>query len=148
MGGWKRSTEAQALEKIRNLSADAIRESGISPSDFGKLVDKLHAAGDSTRKFVNEFHSVPGFERVLLGWAKGHYWDSRKLKWVRTDNFRKGTLYAMKYITARLEPAHIRFEWPVSINDTRWGEEVFARYVDVVVSGGSMVKPGQRIQLD
>ena len=28
------------------------------------------------------------------------------------------------------------------------GEEVFARWVDIVVTGGSEVKPGQRIQIE
>src|SRR5205809_1841971 len=54
----------------------------------------------------------------------------------------------MQYSTARREAKYVDFEWPVSINDTNWGDEVFARYVDIVVSGGNTVKPGEHIQVE
>ena len=79
--------------------------------------------------------------------AKRHYWNMR-LKtsaWARTQLFYTGTSYVMKFGTRRPDPNFMRFEWPVSINATRWDEEVFARYVDIVVTGGNNVKPGQPI---
>ena len=141
---------AKAIERIKSISADAIRESGIRPSDLANLANSLSRAGATTRRFVNDFHDVPGFERVLLGWAKRHYWNSKLKKpaWIATKAFYTGSSYVMKYSTRRLDPRFVRFEWPVSINDTKWGEEVFARYVDIVVSGGNTVKPGQQIQIE
>ena len=141
---------AKAIEKIRNLSADAIRASGIRPSDLAKLSNSLSRAGTTVQRFVNDFHDAPGFEQVLLSWAKRHYWNTRPKTpvWVKTEAFRTGSSFVMKYSVRRLDPAHVRFEWPVSINTTRLGDEVTARYVDIVVSGGTMVKPGERIQIE
>jgi len=42
----------------------------------------------------------------------------------------------------------VRFEWPMGMKDTRWGDEVWARYVDVVVEDGSNIKPGQPIHIE
>ncbi|MGI8425451.1 MAG: hypothetical protein ACR2M4_02415 [Actinomycetota bacterium] len=141
---------AKAIAKIKNLSADAIRESGIRPSDLAKLANSLSRAGKTTQKFINDFHDVPGFERVLLTWAKRSYWNSKLKKpaWQATQSFYTGASYVMKYATAKLDPKFVRFEWPASINDTKWGDEVFARYVDIVITGGSRVKPGQHLQLE
>ena len=54
----------------------------------------------------------------------------------------------MRYSVGRLDPRFVRFEWPVGINDTRWGVEVTARYVDIVVFGGSRVAPGQTLRIE
>lgn len=140
----------KALEKIRNLSADALLASGIRPSDLAKLPNSLSRAGPTVRSFVNDFHDAPGFEQVLLSWATRHYWNTRPKVpvWKKTEAFRTGSSFVMKYSVKRLDPAHVRFEWPVSINTTRAGDEVRARYVDIVVTGGTTVKPGQRIQVE
>lgn len=55
-----------ALDKLANLSADAIRASGIHPSDYEKLYKKLSSARGTTQDFINNFHDAPGFEQVLL----------------------------------------------------------------------------------
>jgi hypothetical protein len=141
---------AQALDKIRNLDLQTLHDSGINPSDLEKLSNSLARAGAKTQQFVNDFHDVPGFENVLLNWAKQSYWNTR-LKtpaWTATKAFRTGTSYFMKFAVAKLDPKFVKFEFPVSITDTKWGEEVFARYVDVVVTGGTGVKPGQLIQIE
>jgi hypothetical protein len=135
-----------ALQKIATLSADAIRESGIRPSDLAKLGDSLARAGQNVQNFINRFHDVPGFERVILGWAKRSYWTGSR--WKTTESFRRGTGFVMKYCNAKLSPADVRFEWPVGLKKTSWGGEIFARHVDIVVTGGVGVKPGQTINVE
>ena len=139
-----------ALAKLSNLSADTIRESGIRPADLAKLANSLSRSGPTTRKFIEDFHDVPGFEQVILNWAKRHYWNTRLKKpaWSETKAFYTGTSFLMKYSVRRLDPRVVRFEWPVSINTARSGEEVTARFVDIVLSGGTTARPGDRISIE
>ena len=77
--------EDQAAD--RKLSPEAILDSGIRPSDLEKLAHGLARAGPTVQKFVNDFHDAPGFERVLLSWAKRHYWNTKLKKpaWTKTQ---------------------------------------------------------------
>ena len=140
--------DPKALEKISNLSADALREAQLHPKDLRSLANSLSRAGKETQKFVNTFHNTPGFENVLLNWAKRRYYNSAKGTWVETKAFYRGTSFFIKYANAKLDPKKVRFEWPASINDAKWGDEVFARYVDVIIDGADTARPGQRIYLE
>jgi hypothetical protein len=140
-----------ALDAIRGISADAIKTAGIRAQDLANLANGLSRAGPSVRAFVNDYHAVPGFEQVLLNWAKRAYWNTRgnKPSWVSSKASYTGATYVMKYVTGKkLPPLALRFEWPVSINDTRFGSEVTARWVDIVLSDGERLRPGATIQIE
>ncbi len=140
-----------ALDAISGISPDAIRAAGIHPDDLAKLAAGLARAGPSVRSFVNGYHAVPGFDQVLLNWARRSYWNSRARKpgWVASKASYVGASYLMKYVTGKkLPPAALRFEWPASINDTRAGSEVVARWVDIVYSEGQHLRPGATIQIE
>lgn len=140
-----------ALDTIRGISADAIRAAGIRPQDLANLANGLSRAGSTVGAFVNDYHAVPGFEQVLLNWAKRAYWRAKGKNpaWVSSKASYTGATYVMKYVTGKnLPAAALRFEWPVSINDTRFGTEVTARWVDIVLSGGDKLRPGVTIQLE
>ena len=64
-----------ALDAISGISPDAIRAAGIHPDDLAKLAAGLARAGPSVRSFVNGYHAVPGFDQVLLNWARRSYWN-------------------------------------------------------------------------
>jgi hypothetical protein len=147
----KKKYKPEALEKVKNISAVEIIDAGIRPSDLAELANRLsRARSPAVRDFVNNFYDVPGFEQVLLSYIKRHYWNTRPKVpvWRGTKAFHTGTLFVMKYATKNLDPKLVHFEWPVSINDTKWGGEVFARYVDIVVRDGTIAQPGRRIQLE
>lgn len=141
----------EALAAIGAISPDAIRAAGIRPDDLAKLARGLARAGPSVRSFVNRYHAVPGFDQVLLNWAKRAYWNSRGKKpgWVSSMASYTGASYLMKYVTRKkLPPAVLRFEWPTGINDTRSGSEVVARWVDIVFSDGRSLRPGATVQIE
>lgn len=54
----------------------------------------------------------------------------------------------MKFCVDELQGRNVRFEWPTSIIDTSWGQEMPARYVDIVIENGTAVKPGQTINAE
>jgi len=140
-----------ALDALRGMSLDAIKTAGIRAQDLANLAYGLSRAGPSVRAFINDYHAVPGFEQVLLNWAKRAYWNARgkKPSWVSSKASYTGATYVMKYVTRKkLPPSALRFEWPVSINDTRFGSEVTARWVDIVLSGAERVRPGATIQIE
>lgn len=145
-----------ALRRLANLNADQLKEAQIHPSDLEKLYKKLNSAGNTTREFINNFHDAPNFEQVILNWAKSKVWiQTRNAKpndvqgfWKSTQSMRSGTNFLMKYCVSNLKGRNIRFEWPAGIKDMSWGEEIWARYVDVVVEDGSRVKPGQSVNLE
>ena len=133
-----------ALNKLTNLTPDQIKEAQIHPSDLEKLYKKLNSAGETTQQFINSFHDAPNFEQVVLNWAKSQVW-TKAGEWQRTQSMRSGTYFLMKYCVANLQGRKVRFEWPQGIKHTSWGEEIWARYVDVVVEDGSRVKPGDTL---
>jgi subtilisin family serine protease len=138
-----------ALRKLASLGADTIREAQIHLDDLAKLAVKLSHAGPETRRFMSAFHDTPGFEQVVLNWAKSrvYVFDRRARAWVwqETPAMRNGTSFMMRYCNAKLTGVKVRFEWPAGIKDTSWGGEVWARYVDIVIEGGSGVKPGGQV---
>lgn len=139
-----------AIDAIRAISADAIKAAGIRPQDLANLAKGLSLSGARVQRFINDYHAVPGFEQVLLNWAKRAYWSTKgkQPRWVESKASYFGTSYVMKYVTGKkLPPSQLRFEWPVSINDTRFGTEVTARWVDVVL-GGDRLRPGTTIQIE
>lgn len=142
---------AAALDAISGFTPDAIKAAGIHPDDLAKLAAGLARAGPSVRSFVNNYHAVPGFDQVLLNWAKRAYWNARGKKpgWVSSKASYTGASYLIKYVTAKkLPPTALRFEWPVSINDTRAGSEVVARWVDIVFTDAQRLRPGATIQIE
>lgn len=146
----------EALKRLTNLTADQIREAQIHPSDLEKLFKKLNSAGGETRDFINNFHDAPNFEQVVLNWAKSQAWTTTwnaktqtwDASWKASQSMRGGTHFLMKFCNAELKGKKVRFEWPMSIKDTRWGDEVWARHVDVIVEDGSNIKPGQPIYIE
>ena len=140
----------EALNVVASLTAEAIRDAQINPKDLAKLAQSLNRAGATVQRYVNDFHAAPGFEQVLLNWAKRSYWDAKLATpaWKASMAGNVGAGFVMRYSVGRLDPRFVRFEWPVGINDTRWGVEVTARYVDIVVFGGSRVAPGQTLRIE
>jgi hypothetical protein len=148
--------EPAALTKLTGLTPDQIKEAQINPSDLEKLYRKLSSAGEATQQFINKFHNAPNFEQVILNWAKSQVWtkswNSKKKAWEwawkETQSMRTGTNFLMKYCVANLQANKVRFEVPKGLKDTSWGEEIAARFVDVVVEDGSRVKPGEAIYVE
>jgi hypothetical protein len=134
-----------ALNKLANLKPEQIKDAQIHPSDLEKLYRKLNSAGDTTKEFINNFHDAPNFEQVVLNWAKSQVWNAQKQEWEATKAMQRGTSFLMKYCVSKLQGKKVRFEWPQGIKDTSWGDEVWARYVDVVIEDGSQVKPGTTV---
>ena len=147
---YARADTPAALDTIRGISADAIKPQE-SVLRICQPCQRLSRAGSTVGTFVNDYHAVPGFEQVLLNWAKRAYWraNGKNTAWVSSKAAYTRATYVMKYVTGKKLPAAaLRFEWPVSINDTRLCTEVTAPWVDIVLSGGDKLHPGVTIQLE
>jgi hypothetical protein len=130
----------EALEKLRTIEIGELERMGLKPREITNLYRRIAASeskGGAVVDFINQFHEAPGFEFVVLNWAKG-------------GAARPGTNFVMKYALANFRNKAIRFEWPVAVAVTRTGEEgsMAARYVDVVVDGGSSFRPGEALRVE
>jgi len=129
-----------ALEKLKSVEIGALDQMGIKPEQVSKLYKQLRtsqAKGGVAVDFVNQFHEAPGFESLVLAWARG-------------GKGRNGANFAMKYSLGNLRGRPVRFEWPVSQAVTGSGAEgtMAARYVDIVVDGGNSFRPGQSLRIE
>jgi hypothetical protein len=130
----------EALEKLRTIEIGELERMGLKPGEITNLYRRIAASeakGGVVVDFINQFHEASGFEFVVLNWAKG-------------GAARPGTNFVMKYALANFRNKAIRFEWPVAVAVTRTGEEgsMAARYVDVVVDGGTSFRPGEALRVE
>jgi hypothetical protein len=130
----------EALNRLRTMPIGELQRMGLSPGDITNLAARIVASkarGGAVVDFVNLFHEAPGFEFVVLNWAKG-------------GAARPGTNFVMRYALANFTNHAIRFEWPVGYALTRADEEttMAARYVDVVVDGGTTLRPGEALRVE
>ncbi|RAQ94209.1 tetratricopeptide repeat protein [Thermogemmatispora tikiterensis] len=131
-----RAIAPRLLDKgFSSEALEALQKAGLDISEKSTLARQLMAAGDTTRDFINAFYNCPGIERVISSWARG-------------GETQVGVRFVMKYCLGRLKGTSVMFEWPAGILDTAAGGETWARYIDVVVEGGSRVHPGEAIAIE
>jgi hypothetical protein len=105
---------------------------------YKKIISSVSGkSAGAVKNFINEFHAAPGFTDVILNWAKGGI-------------SQRGTNFVMKYSVAKFKGKKIRFEWPVGVSKTRLGDDAGrpARYVDIVVDGGTEIRPGESLRIE
>jgi hypothetical protein len=131
-----RAIAPRLLDKgFSSEALEALQKTGLDISEKSSLARQLMAAGDTTRDFINTFYKSPGIERVISAWAGG-------------GKTQVGVRFVMKYCLGRLKGTSLMFEWPAGILDTAAGGETWARYIDIVVEGGSRVKPGEAMAIE
>lgn len=127
--------ESGLLKKeFRPEAIEALQRAGVKVHKGTKLYKQLQSAGKVTLDFINSFYQSPGFKEFVLNWAKG-------------GNSQEGARFIMKYCLAKLKDVPIRFEWPAGIRTIgeKISGETWARYVDIVIDGGTKVNPGSTI---
>jgi len=146
-----RGVKREALDKLRDIEIGELERLGLRPKTkpgddptkfspvkdlYRSIISSQSQRGDVV-EFMNEFHRAPGFEGIVLNWAKG-------------GKARPGASFAMRYALAKFRSQAIRFEWPVGYALTAAGEEgtFAARYVDVVVDGGTHLRPGESLRIE
>jgi hypothetical protein len=132
------STRVEARLLSRGYTAEAIEtliEAGLNVQRGSRLYRQLLSAGQTVRDFINTFYRTPGIEQVITNWAAG-------------GNAQEGARFIMRYCLQELRNTSIRFEWPVGIRYTSTGGETWARYVDIVIDGGTRVNPGNTLYVE
>jgi hypothetical protein len=124
----RKGFKAEAIEALRAAG----REVGLELAKGTRFYHQLLSAGGVVRSFINTFYKSPGFEKVILNWAQG-------------GNSQIGARFVMKYCLGKLRGAPIHFEWPTGglVSPGTW-----ARYVDIVIEGGTKAHPGNAIAVE
>ena len=130
----------EALEKLRSIEAGELQRMALKPAEITNLYRSLRASqarGGVVVDFINGFHTAPGFQAMVLNWARG-------------GAGRQGANFAMRYALKKLQGQAVRFEWPVAYAVTSAGNEasMAARYVDIVLDGGTNLRPGQALRIE
>ena len=135
----KKISEALASQKTARVASLQKEESKILKKiETAGLYKKLQSSastGGAVRDFINEFWQKPGFQEVVMNWAKGGI-------------SQQGTNFLMKYSLAKFKNKAIRFEWGAGIKKTTGGQDTWARYVDIVVDGGTDIRPGEALRIE
>lgn len=131
----QQADEVARLQKEQGRILQRIASAGQETVDLYKKLQTSASKGGAVRGFVNEFWDKPGFQDVVLNWAKGGI-------------SQQGTNFMMKYSLDKFKNQAVRFEWPVGVSKTRDGGEVPARFVDIVVDGGTKSRPGEALRIE
>ncbi len=132
------SQKADEVARLRKEQGRILQRIAAKEQAAVDLYTKLRASaagGGLVKDFVNEFWDKPGFQEAVLGWARGGL-------------AQQGANFMMKYALGKFKNQAVRFEWGVGRTKTADGRETWARYVDIVVDGGTGFRPGEALRIE